>query len=132
MDISTFADQFKLKIKRDNCDEYFIPCRRGQIYDHGNGQFAVMVIGPAATPRTWSAVRRTLVAAGFTLHQDGDSEGTLSFDPDNAKRSRLAIRVMGARRVKQYSSKDRERRAQHLAGVRWNRSALCENRAFTP
>jgi hypothetical protein len=131
VNITSFADQHRLQVKRDHCGEMYIPCNRGQIFQYGADRFGVMVIGPTATPRTWGAIRRKLLAAGLSLHQDGDAEGCLLFDPANSEHSRLAIQVMRGRRQRRYSLKDRERLSQHLAGVRRIPPTACENVALT-
>lgn len=130
LEMKSFADKFRLKLKRDECGELYVPCRRGQIHDHGNGKFAVLMIGPAATPRAWSATCPTLLRAGFVLHQDGDAEGSLLFDHANVEQCRLAIWIMAARRARRYSPKDRERLTRQPATVRRNQATPCENVAF--
>jgi len=66
----------------------------------------------------WGAVRKTLQAAGFSLHQNGDAEGSLLFNPEDPEQSKLAISVMGARRKRRMTPEAREKAIAHLLSVR--------------
>ena len=100
MDIHRLAEKYRVRTKRDECGETFIPGKAGQIYDYGSGQFGALFMPPAnrRTPRRWGNVRRKLAAAGFEVVQNGDAEGSLLFDPTDATQTALAIRAVGARR----------------------------------
>src|ERR1039458_1353939 len=100
-DIIKFAEQSRLRMQRDTHGEMFVPCYRGQIYHHGGDTLGALVIteGKArSSPKVWGNVRRGLLAAGFTLHQNGDAEGSLLFDAHNPEMACAAIRLMKARR----------------------------------
>jgi hypothetical protein len=100
-DIKIFAEQYRLRTQRDNLGETFIPCQRGQIYHHGGDTLGVLVINEGrahSSPSIWANVRRGLLAAGFTLHQNGDYEGSLLFDSQNPEMAQAAIQFMRARR----------------------------------
>jgi hypothetical protein len=100
-DITKFAETYRLRTQRDTQGDRFIPCQRGQIYYHGGDTLGVLVIseGKAHTsPNIWANVRRGLLAAGFTLYQNGDAEGSLLFDAQNPEMATAAIRWMKARR----------------------------------
>lgn len=49
----------------------------------------------AIRPRLWHASREKGLAAGMTLLQDGDWEGTLLFDPHDGNQAKLAIKIAG-------------------------------------
>jgi len=79
MNINDLEKEYKLRIKRDTCGEcgeYYIPSKHGQIYEQGSGLFGVMVLGSSA--RRWESIKRKLTGEGFTLRQNGDSEGRYS------------------------------------------------------
>lgn len=118
MDIKGFGDKYGLRVRRDDCGELFVPCKRGQIYEHGRGWFGVMVIGRNASARVWGNVRRVLTAVGFALHQDGDSEGSLIFNGDNEAQCREAIRIMGAFRRRRYSPESLKKLTDRVLGLR--------------
>lgn len=106
--IAKFAERYRLRTQRDTQGEVFIPCKRGQIYHHGGDTFGVMVIteGKArSSPKIWANVRRGLLAAGFTLRQTGDSEGSVLFNAHNPEMARAAIRWMRARRKREVTTK---------------------------
>lgn len=100
MDIRAFAKRERLKTRRDEVNEEIIPGRgwklqahrigeeavltsRGShIYEHGDGRLAATFL--KGTPRTWGFRKRRGLAVGMELHQDGDEEGTLLFDPSRS------------------------------------------------
>lgn len=79
MNIHQLADSNRLRTKRDECEETIIPGKFGQIYQHSASLFGVMYMFDSA--RKWGNARRRLIAQGFTLHQNGDTEGSLLFNP---------------------------------------------------
>jgi hypothetical protein len=106
--IINFAEQYRLRTQRDTQGEAFIPCQRGQIYHHGGKTLGVLVISEGkarSTSRVWKVVRQGLLAAGFTLHQNGDAEGSLLFDARNPQMAQAAIRFMRAKKKRQVTPK---------------------------
>jgi hypothetical protein len=65
----------------------------------------------------WGYTRAVLVASGFTVVQDGDGEGVVTFNPANLKQVKLAVRAVGVKRRRVLSPADRERRAQHARSL---------------
>ncbi len=49
----------------------------------------------------WKHTRAACFAAGMTLHQDGDAEGILVFDPANPGQAKLAIKNVKAKAKRQ-------------------------------
>jgi hypothetical protein len=94
-DVQAFADNHRLKTRIDGDGTKIIPGRDGQIYEYDADVLAVMYRpkGDAWKPKTWGNARRACLALGFTLLQDGDSEGCLSFDPTNKAQAKLALKV---------------------------------------
>jgi hypothetical protein len=102
--LRTFAEQHRLRLRRDEDGRLIIPGRHGQLYDWEDGaRLAVMVIGEHVTSRHWGNRRRACLMAGMDLIQDGDAEGTLRFDPTDRAAARTAIRAVGAYRRRQLS-----------------------------
>jgi hypothetical protein len=132
MDIKRLADKYGLRVKRGDCGECFVPCKRGQIYKYGSGLLGAMVFGPNASARAWSRVKRALSAAGFTPHQDGDSEGSLLFNGDSEAQCREAIRVMGAFRRRRYSPETLKKLTERISKPRNNAAKARTKMALQP
>jgi hypothetical protein len=99
-----FATQYRLTTKKDSCGEVIIAGRprnaahaedRSHIFEYGSGKFGVCLL--MGTAGKWNNRKKAALGAGFALGQDGDTEGTLLFDPQDAKQARLAIKLVGAR-----------------------------------
>jgi hypothetical protein len=116
--VREFAEKYQVRVKRDGVGDYIVRGRnqsgdrflsariktgkspeRVENYSHifegyENGLGLCLMY---ETKRKWTSVKRHLESAGFTLRQDGDTEGTLTFDATDAKQSRLAIKMAGIR-----------------------------------
>ena len=94
MTIEEFATQHNLKPRQDGCNNPIIPGKVGHICDgYSGGLLGLYVV--ADTPRAWTYAKRRLVAAGLRVKQDGDTDGVLTFDPENRAQARLALKVAG-------------------------------------
>jgi hypothetical protein len=80
------------------------------------------------TARTgmWNRIKAKCVAAGMMLHQDGDAEGILVFDPADPGQAKLAIKSVKAKAKRQMSP---ERLAALSATLTKARKA-CQERVF--
>ena len=95
-----FCERFRLRLKRDRCGDQIIPGKFGHLYEHGPGVFGLVLEAPADSTRLDRMLRsrkRKALAAGFVLHQEGDAEAILLFDPANPRQARLAVRLVGAK-----------------------------------
>jgi hypothetical protein len=109
MTLVTLAEQHKLKVKRDECGDAIVPGKYGQIYEYNDTHLGVLFMPPRTEaepwgrwcPKTWGNFKRAAAAAGMTLLQDGDSEGCLSFDPNNREQVKLAIKIAKVRPKRQ-------------------------------
>jgi hypothetical protein len=100
MKIDDFAQKHRLKVRRDECQEQIIMGRFGHISEHSRGLFDLVLEAlPSSNEldRRMRHRRRQAIAAGFELHQEGDVEAILLFDPTNQEHSNLAIRLAGVR-----------------------------------
>jgi hypothetical protein len=113
MDISTFAQNYRLSVKRDNSDGTYIIQGRNEcnLYELDDDLLGVMVMLGAEDGRSWAAYHRAFEKAGMQILQNGDAEGSAAFDPQNPIQSRLAIKACGARRLRKLSP---ERKAKLL------------------
>jgi hypothetical protein len=128
MSIQEFAKKYHLRTKFDACGEVITPCKRGQIYDCGGQRLAVLVEG--VSTRVWHSVLKTLLAAGFELRQNGDCEGSLSFDPEDRKQAKLAIKVMGAYKRKQLTEDQKGKLTERLRIARKSGCQAAQERPF--
>ena len=115
MNIESFAAKYRLKVKRSPDDDglLVINGKYGQVYEHSGSELAVSFtpgldknrrgIG-SWSPKKWNNARRAALAAGMTVCQDGDSEGSLLFNPDNPEQAKLAIKIAGAKAKRQASA----------------------------
>jgi hypothetical protein len=119
--LTDFAERHRLRIKRDQDRTWIIPGRFGHLWEDGD-RMAVTVFGEHATPRGWGNRRRACLAAGMECVQDGDAEGTLTFDPSDAEQAQAAIRAVGAKRRRTMSPAQREAAMRGLARARETRN----------
>lgn len=117
--IERFAEQYRLKVRRDSCGDEIIPGKphkadrpedRNHIYEHSDGRLGVYLSFPSA--RSWNARRTTALAAGFVLNQNAQTEGTLLFSPENEQQARLAIRLAGIKRIRKSTPEQLARLAE--------------------
>ena len=126
MSIKEFAAVHRLRTVTDEDKTTIIPGRTGQIYDHGDGmQFGVLFQPDTDKFRTreaWNNRRRQCESVGMILHQSGDYEGSLLFDPANPLQAKLAIKVAGVAVKRKVS-------ATHLEILKRGRAALQRRKA---
>jgi hypothetical protein len=113
MNLENFATKYRLKTRRspDDENELVVNGKQGQVYEYSNNELAVsfmpgLVNGRGVgtwCPKRWSNIRRNAETLGMTLRQNGDSEGSLSFDPLNREQAKLAIQIARARQKRQMS-----------------------------
>jgi hypothetical protein len=106
LDIQQFAEQQRVKLRRDNCGEEIIPGRprnatrqedRRHIFQHSDDGRLFGVCLLLTGTRAFGNATRRLLALGFTPGQTGDTEGILLFDPSNSEQAKAAIREAGIR-----------------------------------
>jgi hypothetical protein len=93
IDLQRFADEHRYKTRIDEDGTKIIPGKVGHVYERDDQCFGVMVMSDKGTAGKWNNARRSCLAVGMTLLQDGDMEGSLGFDPANREQVKLAIRV---------------------------------------
>ena len=90
------AEAHRLKVRRDDDGQRIIPGRYGHLWEFDHGMLAVTLLD--LTPRQWTHRKRACIAAGMELHQDGEDEGTLIFDPGDAAHLAMAVKVAGIKK----------------------------------
>lgn len=124
MTIKEFAAKHKVRIKLDEDGELIVLAKHGQIYDYGSGRFGVMFL--MDTVGTWNNRRKECERAEERVIQDGETEGTLLFDPLNKEQAKTAIRLVGARQKRQVSPETAKAGAERLARFREAQKAASE------
>jgi hypothetical protein len=127
MTLTTFAEQNRFKVKRDDCGDAIISGKYGHIYEYNDTELGVMFMPPRTEaepwgrwcPKTWGNLKRAAAATGMTLHQSGDTEGCLSFDPRNKEQAKLAIKIAKVRSKRQRTP---EQVARFVAAIQNARS----------
>jgi hypothetical protein len=116
MTIKEFAAKHKIRIKLDECADPIVIAKHGQIYEYSATRFGVMFLTKSVGK--WNNRRRECEAAGMIIIQDGDTEGTLLFDPENQVQAKTAIRTVGAKQKRQISPEQAKAGAERLARFR--------------
>ena len=123
--IHTFAQQNLLTTFRQIDDmTTVIRGRAGcHLYEYSDSELGLIVLSDAndARPRRWAGIRKKCLSTGMTLRQNGESEGAVSFDPNDREQARLAIKIAGVRPKRRLSP---EHRAKLLAYAFEKRPAL--------
>src|ERR1035437_2668307 len=127
MELSTFATQHRLTIKKDSCGDEILPGRprnlkrcedRCHIYVHSTDGSRFGLALMVASVGKWHNSTKEALAVGFTMWQNGADEGNLLFDPTNKVQAKLAVKMAGCR-VKAVLSPERladlQARGQRLA-----------------
>jgi hypothetical protein len=133
LNIKDFAEKYRVKTRRDSCGEDIVvgsirPADRpthaeyaSHIYDHDGTQFGLLL--PFQTKTKWTFAKNKLVAAGFTINQDGDTEGTALFNPEDRKQVRVAFRVGHIRVRRELTPERREALSAQLSAARQSKTA---------
>jgi len=117
VDLTKFSEANRVRVKRDRSGELIIPGAVGHIYQHGDGrQLGVLLM--LQTKMQWTYAKGKLTAAGFSVRQDGDTEGTALFDPGNREQSRLAVKVARARPRRNLTPEQRQAISDRLKHAR--------------
>jgi len=96
--LAVFAARHKLPtVQPMGNDERYIKGRDGLITEYSPSHLHLVLSPGTGDARWWHSRSRAGVRTGMVLDQDGDSEGSLIFDPSDAKQARLAIKLSGAR-----------------------------------
>jgi hypothetical protein len=125
--LDAVAASYRLRITRDAYNERIIAATHGSlITEYGDGRLSVLLMGTSA--RWWHNRWRRLLAAGCRLEQDGDTEGSLSFDLANVTACALAIKFAGGKRRRVLSEAHRQVLVDHGSKTRFQ-AAKTDDRA---
>jgi hypothetical protein len=123
MTITEFANANRLRLTKDSCGDEVIAGRVGEStiaeYDEGVMCVAFVTQGKLL-PRTglFNTFKVACIEAGMTPCQIGDAEGVFSFDPENHKQAKVAIKGIRVKSKKQMSAEQIASCAARLAAAR--------------
>ena len=108
MKVEKFAIIFRLQTSSDESGEPIVAGKYGHLFAYDDRHLGLMYMPDPksqrkSSPAGWISRRKLLIAAGFSIVQNGDAEGTGIFGPGNAKQAALAIRLAGCQRTKRCS-----------------------------
>ena len=103
--LTTFAERHRLRRTKDEVGHPRIPGAEGFVYKHAAERLGLVVT--TGTVRTWGFRRDKGLAAGMEIHQDGDTEGSMLFDPGDPEQARAAIDIIDARKRRKLSPEAR-------------------------
>ena len=137
MDTKEFASAYKVRAKQDGCGDLIILGKRfakdmpdrveyhSHVFDYEDGEhfgvclmFAPSGDGTSGKSAKWTYAKQKLMAAGFTIRQDGDAEGIGLFDPANQAQARLALRLAEVKTRRPLSPEKAEALAARLQAAR--------------
>jgi hypothetical protein len=91
--IDTFAGQYRLRVKRDECNDQIVQGRRGQLYFDG-GELCLMVLdGKLANRSKWKALGGTLWMGDISKNTQGVRVQDVKITGIPLVNARLAIRM---------------------------------------
>ncbi len=103
--LEQFASEYKLRLRKDECGDLMVSAKLGHIYEHGPGVLGVVFSESGRySNKILLARRRQPFKAGLALHQVGDAESILLFDPTNATQARTVIRAVGAHKKRKQTA----------------------------
>jgi hypothetical protein len=127
MNIQDFADQFRLRITRDECNDKIISGKRGHLYFAG-GKLCLMVIdGAPAIRRHWEALGGRLWMGDISLSAKGQRVQDVKIEDIPIENAATAIKMVRARQKRVLSSEERQARL-----VRFRRNDDSPNTRLSP
>jgi hypothetical protein len=105
--LKQFAVSYRLKIRRDSDLSDIVQGRDGQIFEFSQEQLGVMFMPSTICTKKWNSLRKQAILSGMTLQQNGDSEGSFSFNADNSEQVAIALKIARPKRRKQLSPESR-------------------------
>jgi hypothetical protein len=94
--LEAFAAKHRLTTVRGP-DERYVKGRHGFITEFSPSRLHLILSPGTGNTGWWNNRRRIAVGHGMVIDQDGDTEGSLIFDPASPGQTRTAIRLSGAR-----------------------------------
>jgi len=129
MDLRSFAEDNRLRVRRDEDNTQIITGKVGHLWEYGEGKLAVTLLD--LTPTKWGFRRNACLAVGMQLDQDGHDEGTLLFDPVDEEQVEMALKVAEVKRKRRVSPETLERLRAMSARNQIRKDSPVEGRGST-
>ncbi len=110
--IQEFAANFRLVLGVDECRDYVIRGKHGDISEYGSGLFSACFCGPAASKTRSRRINAAIRAGIGMLKTRGDDEAHFVFDPAKEAHAMWFIRALGIRQKRQLSEVQKTRLRQ--------------------
>jgi len=127
MTIQDFAKTHRLKLTQDDCGDAVVQGKHGQVYEYDDTRLSVPFAIPSKTdpcgrwcPKVWNRLRELARQAGMVVTQNGDSEGVLTFDPQDKGQVKLALQIAKTRTRRVMTPEQAAAGAARLAKHRQN------------
>ena len=124
-----FAQQHRLRVAHDGCRDAVVRGKFGHVYEHGSSRFGIVLEASANGRRFDNSLRsrkRRAIAARFILHQEGDFESILLFDPTDERQAQLSTRLIKAKKIKiAPQPSDAQHRVRALFSSKTRSKRLC-------
>lgn len=127
MNFTTFAEKYRLRVRRDECGDLVVAGRLGQLFQFDENLMGLALISPNGDdPKLDNTLRsrtRKALRKGLELYLRGDYESIFLFSPENRQHARLAIQLIGCKRKRRQTGKGKpftSERVKELAQIRLN------------
>jgi hypothetical protein len=112
-----FATANKLQApKLDDDGTLVLFGRTGQIFEYSDTLLGVIYSNRRdKTSQRWNTHRTAAISVGMELHQHGDTEGSLTFNPKDKAQVKVSIKAAGVKAKKNISDEQRAAGAARLA-----------------
>jgi hypothetical protein len=115
IEIQKFATRNRLHTRIDEDLTKIILGKVGHIYEYDDNHLGVIIMPNPPRKQYWGFTKRTLIALGCEVVQDGDGEGAATFDPSNSEQVKAAIKAAGIKRIRYLSPEEKQRRTRLLS-----------------
>lgn len=125
MTIEQLAKKYRLKAKEDKQDgTMIIAGTLGHLYmyDEDENLVGAMFL-PPKPHQGWGHRKRELTQLGAVVRQNGDQEGVVSFEAENHKAMRTAMKLLGIKTKKRLSEEQIQKMTANLARARAQRAS---------
>lgn len=136
MTIEKFAEQFRLRITRDECGDKIIPGKRGHLYFAGSELCLMVIDGAPLHRKRWQALGGKLWVGDSSLDAKGRRVQDVKIEGIPLENALAAIRMIRARQKRVLSTDaleaSRERMLEARESLSGRRSSGTKTRAELP